>query len=227
MSLAIEAHHISKRFFLGERNQRTFFEDVWTGTLSRVRRVFRPTELVSIRSTRRDFWALRDVSFQLHRGEMLAIIGENGAGKSTLLKILSRITQPTIGKAMVYGRLASLLEVGAGFHPEFSGRDNIFLNGTMLGFSTKEIRQRFDQIVDFSGLEEFIDVPVKNYSNGMYIRLAFSIAACLNPEIVILDEILAVGDAAKISSRMRSEEHTSELQSPDHLVCRLLLEKKK
>ncbi len=196
MSLAIEAHHISKRFFLGERNQRTFFEDVWTGTLSRVRRVFRPTELVSIRSTRRDFWALRDVSFQLHRGEMLAIIGENGAGKSTLLKILSRITQPTIGKAMVYGRLASLLEVGAGFHPEFSGRDNIFLNGTMLGFSKKEIRHRFDQIVDFSGLEEFIDVPVKNYSNGMYIRLAFSIAACLNPEIVILDEILAVGDAA-------------------------------
>jgi lipopolysaccharide transport system ATP-binding protein len=196
MSLAIEAHHISKRFFLGERNQRTFFEDVWTRTLSGVRRVFRPTELAPIRSTRRDFWALHDVSFQLHRGETLAIIGENGAGKSTLLKILSRITQPTIGKAMVYGRLASLLEVGAGFHPEFSGRDNIFLNGTMLGFSKKEISHRFDQIVDFSGLEEFIDVPVKNYSNGMYIRLAFSIAACLNPEIVILDEILAVGDAA-------------------------------
>jgi lipopolysaccharide transport system ATP-binding protein len=196
MSLAIEAHHISKRFFLGERNQRTFFEDVWTKTLSGVRRVLRPTELAPIRSTRRDFWALRDVSFQLHRGETLAIIGENGAGKSTLLKILSRITQPTIGKAMVYGRLASLLEVGAGFHPEFSGRDNIFLNGTMLGFSKEEIRHRFDQIVDFSGLEEFIGVPVKNYSNGMYIRLAFSIAACLNPEIVILDEILAVGDAA-------------------------------
>jgi len=196
MSLAIEAHHISKRFFLGERNQRTFFEDVWTKTLSGVRRVLRPTELAPIRSTRRDFWALRDVSFQLHRGETLAIIGENGAGKSTLLKILSRITQPTIGKAMVYGRLASLLEVGAGFHPEFSGRDNIFLNGTMLGFSKEEIRHRFDQIVDFSGLEEFIGVPVKNYSNGMYIRLAFSIAAYLNPEIVILDEILAVGDAA-------------------------------
>jgi lipopolysaccharide transport system ATP-binding protein len=196
MSLAIEAHHISKRFFLGERNQRTFFEDVWTRTLSGVRRVLRPTELAPIRSTRRDFWALRDVSFQLHRGETLAIIGENGAGKSTLLKILSRVTQPTIGKAMVYGRLASLLEVGAGFHPEFSGRDNIFLNGTMLGFSKEEIRHRFDQIVDFSGLEEFIGVPVKNYSNGMYIRLAFSIAACLNPEIVILDEILAVGDAA-------------------------------
>src|SRR5258708_21264706 len=119
MSLAIEAHHISKRFFLGERNQRTLFEDVWTGAVSGVRRAFRPTELASVRSTRRDFWALRDVSFQLHRGETLAIIGENGAGKSTLLKILSRITQPTIGKAMVYGRLAGLLEVGGGVHPVF------------------------------------------------------------------------------------------------------------
>jgi lipopolysaccharide transport system ATP-binding protein len=187
MSIAIEAHHISKRFLLGERNQRTFFEDVWTRTVTGMQRLFRPTELVATRASHRDFWALRDVSFQLHQGETLAIIGENGAGKSTLLKILSRITQPTIGKAMVYGRLASLLEVGAGFHPEFSGRDNIYLNGTMLGFSKKEIRQRFDQIVDFSGLEEFIDVPVKNYSNGMYIRLAFSIAANLNPEIVILD----------------------------------------
>ena len=196
MSIAIEAHHLSKRFFLGERNQRTFFEDVWTKTVTGMQRLFRPTEPVATRSSRRDFWALRDVSFQLHQGETLAIIGENGAGKSTLLKVLSRITQPTVGKAMVYGRLASLLEVGAGFHPEFSGRDNIYLNGTMLGFSKKEIRQKFDQIIDFSGLEEFIDVPVKNYSNGMYIRLAFSIAANLNPEIVILDEVLAVGDAA-------------------------------
>jgi homopolymeric O-antigen transport system ATP-binding protein len=158
--------------------------------------VFRPTGLAPIGSSRRDFWALRNVSFQLHQGQTLAIIGENGAGKSTLLKILSRITQPTIGKAMVYGRLASLLEVGGGFHPEFSGRDNIFLNGTMLGFSKKEIGQRFDHIVDFSGLGEFIDVPVKNYSNGMYIRLAFSIAANLSLEFVILDEIMAVGDVA-------------------------------
>ncbi|HYY26683.1 MAG TPA: ABC transporter ATP-binding protein, partial [Chthoniobacterales bacterium] len=127
--------------------------------------------------------------------QTLAIIGENGAGKSTLLKILSRITQPTKGVVRVYGRLASLLEVGTGFHPEFSGRDNIYLNGTMLGLSRKEVRQRFDQIVDFSGLEQFIDVPVKNYSSGMYMRLAFSVAAHLNPEIVILDEVLAVGDA--------------------------------
>ena len=196
MSLAIEACHISKQFFLGERNQRTFFEDVWSGAVTGVQRLLQPRGFSLEENSRPGFWALRDVSFQLHEGQTLAIIGENGAGKSTLLKILSRITQPTTGKAKIFGRLASLLEVGAGFHPEFSGRDNIYLNGTMLGFSKKEIRQKFDEIVDFSGLEQFIYVPVKHYSSGMYIRLAFSVAANLNPEIVILDEILAVGDAA-------------------------------
>jgi len=197
MPVAIEAHHISKQFFLGERNQRTFFEDIWSNTIFGVQRFLQPGRAsLAEPSSRPSFWALQDVSFQLHQGETLAIIGENGAGKSTLLKILSRITQPTKGKAKVFGRLASLLEVGAGFHPEFSGRDNIYLNGTMLGFSKKEIRQKFDEIVDFSGLEKFIDVPVKNYSSGMYIRLAFSVAAILNPEIVILDEVIAVGDAA-------------------------------
>ena len=196
MPVAIEAHHISKQFFLGERNQQTFFEDVWSGAVSGVQRLLQPGRSSLAEHSRPCFWALRDVSFQLYQGETLAIIGENGAGKSTLLKILSRITQPTMGKAKVFGRLASLLEVGAGFHPEFSGRDNIYLNGTMLGFSKKEIRQKFDEIVDFSGLEQFIDVPVKNYSSGMYIRLAFSVAANLNPEIVILDEVIAVGDAA-------------------------------
>jgi len=195
MSVAIEARHISKRFFLGERNQRAFFEDVAAKTVAGVRRLFRPGEASIANPSSRDFWALQDVSFQISHGQTLAIIGENGAGKSTLLKILSRITQPTKGTVMVYGRLASLLEVGTGFHPEFSGRDNIYLNGTMLGLSRKEVRQRFDRIVDFSGLEQFIDVPVKNYSNGMYMRLAFSVAAHLNPEIVILDEVFSVGDA--------------------------------
>jgi lipopolysaccharide transport system ATP-binding protein len=196
MRVAIEAHHLSKRFFLGERNQRTFFEDVWSSTVTGVQRLLQPRRLSLVENSRHGFWALRDVSFQLYQGQTLALIGENGAGKSTLLKILSRITQPTTGKAKVFGRLASLLEVGAGFHPEFSGRDNIYLNGTMLGFSKKEIRQKFDEIVDFSGIERFIDVPVKNYSSGMYIRLAFSVAANLSPEIVILDEVIAVGDAA-------------------------------
>lgn len=195
MSVVVEAENISKRFFLGERNQRAFFEDVAAKGLRGFRHLFRAKEAKTEKDSARDFWALRDVSFRISQGQTLGIIGENGAGKSTLLKVLSRITQPTTGTVKVYGRLASLLEVGTGFHPEFSGRDNIYLNGTMLGLSRREVRNRFDQIVDFSGLERFIDVPVKNYSSGMYVRLAFSVAAHLNPEIVILDEVLAVGDA--------------------------------
>ncbi|MBV9492191.1 MAG: ABC transporter ATP-binding protein [Verrucomicrobia bacterium] len=194
MSVVVEASNLSKRFFLGERNQRAFFEDVAAKAASGLRRFLRPGQCPTSGS-RRDFWALRDVSFQISEGQTLAIIGENGAGKSTLLKILSRITQPTTGTVKVYGRLASLLEVGTGFHPEFSGRDNIYLNGAMLGLSRQEVRARFDRIVDFSGIKDFIDTPVKNYSSGMYVRLAFSVAAHLNPEIVILDEVLAVGDA--------------------------------
>src|SRR6266436_995906 len=153
MSVAIEAWHISKRFFLGERNQRAFFEDVAAKTMEGVRRLLRPGEASKGDPSSRYFWALQNVSFQLSHGQTLAIIGENGAGKSTLLKILSRITQPTKGGVRVYGRLASLLEVGTGFHPEFSGRDNIYLNGAMLGLSRREVRNRFDQIVEFSGLE--------------------------------------------------------------------------
>ena len=195
MSVVIEAENISKRFFLGERNQRAFFEDVTAKSIRGFRRLLHPKAAEKEEPSTRDFWALRDVSFRIIQGQTLGIIGENGAGKSTLLKILSRITQPTTGIVKVYGRLASLLEVGTGFHPEFSGRDNIYLNGTMLGLSRKEVRKRFDQIVEFSGLERFIDVPVKNYSSGMYVRLAFSVAAHLNPEIVVLDEVLAVGDA--------------------------------
>lgn len=195
MSVVIEAQHISKRFFLGERDQRAFFEDVAAKTMRRVRRLIHSTRAVPGANSSRDFWALRDVSFQLSNGQTLGVIGENGAGKSTLLKILSRITRPTTGTVKVRGRLASLLEIGTGFHPEFSGRDNIYLNGAMLGLSRREIRDRFDRIVDFSGMAQFVDVPVKNYSSGMYIRLAFSVAAHLNPEIVVLDEVLAVGDA--------------------------------
>ena len=146
--------------------------------------------------TRETFWALDDVSFEVKHGEALGIIGRNGAGKSTLLKILSRITKPTKGTATVYGRVGSLLEVGTGFHPELTGRENIFLNGAILGMTKRDIQRHFDEIVDFAEVEQFLDTPVKRYSSGMYMRLAFAVAAHLEPEVLVVDEVLAVGDAA-------------------------------
>jgi lipopolysaccharide transport system ATP-binding protein len=153
------------------------------------RSLFRP------RPETETFWALRDISFDLQAGEVVGIIGRNGAGKSTLLKVLSQITEPTDGEIDLYGRVGSLLEVGTGFHPELTGRENIFLNGAILGMSRCEIRSQFEAIVEFSGVEQFLDTPVKRYSSGMYVRLAFAVAAHLNPEILIVDEVLAVGDA--------------------------------
>jgi lipopolysaccharide transport system ATP-binding protein len=158
------------------------------------------------RKSSESIWALRDVSFTVMPSEVLGIIGQNGAGKSTLLKILSRITEPTTGRAELYGRAGSLLEVGTGFHPELTGRENIFLNGAILGMTRPEIQRKFDEIVAFAELEKFLDTPVKRYSSGMYMRLAFSVAAHLDPEILVIDEVLAVGDAAfqkKCLGRMR------------------------
>jgi lipopolysaccharide transport system ATP-binding protein len=154
-----------------------------------------PRRLAARAPTER-FWALREVSFELREGEALGIIGRNGAGKSTLLKILARVTEPTEGAADIYGRVGSMLEVGSGFHPELTGRENIFLNGAILGMRRDEIRRRFDEIVAFAEVEQFIDTPVKRYSSGMYMRLAFAVAAHLEPELLIIDEVLAVGDAA-------------------------------
>ena len=177
---------------------RDVLADKTKGVARRLWSLARPSTLNSQLSTGHkveDFWALKDVSFEVKQGETLGIIGRNGAGKSTLLKILSRITEPTEGRVRIKGRIASLLEVGTGFHPELTGRENIFLNGAILGMTRVEIKKKFDEIVAFSEVDKFLDTPVKRYSSGMYVRLAFAVAAHLEPEILIVDEVLAVGDA--------------------------------
>ena len=166
-----------------------------------------------------EFWALKDVSFEVKQGEVLGIIGRNGAGKSTLLKILSRITEPTEGRVLLRGASASLLEVGTGFHPELTGRENIFLNGAILGMTQREIRKKFDEIVAFAEVEKFLDTPVKHYSSGMYVRLAFAVAAHLEPEILIVDEVLAVGDAEFQKKCLGKMDEVSKSQGRTVLVC--------
>ncbi len=188
-NLAIRVEHVSKKYELGMLASGTLYHTIWN-TLDRLRGRNK-------RSAQEDneFWALKDINFEIKRGEVIGIIGRNGAGKSTLLKVLSRITEPSSGRITINGRIASLLEVGTGFHPELSGRENIFLNGSILGMTRQEIKSKFDEIVDFSGVEKFLDTPVKRYSSGMYVRLAFAVAAHLEPEILIIDEVLSVGDA--------------------------------
>jgi lipopolysaccharide transport system ATP-binding protein len=189
--VAVEVRGISKRFVIGALDRNRTLRDKLAEALSAP---FRGTDRA--REEKTTLWALRDVSFDVDEGQVFGIIGRNGAGKSTLLKVLSRITKPTEGAARIRGRVVSLLEIGTGFHPELTGRENIFLNGAILGMSRAEINRRFDEIVAFSEVERFIDTPVKRYSSGMYLRLAFAVAAHLEPDILIVDEVLAVGDSA-------------------------------
>lgn len=200
---AIRVDGLSKLYRVGARQQgyktlrESISEAVWS-PIERIRQSFQPraeSDGTGGRLQGENFWALKDVSFEVQPGEVVGIIGRNGAGKSTLLKVLSRITEPTSGRIELRGRIGSLLEVGTGFHPELSGRENIYMNGSILGMSRREIARKFDEIVDFSGIEDFLDTPVKRYSSGMYVRLAFAVAAHLEPEILIVDEVLAVGDA--------------------------------
>lgn len=198
MSTVISVENVSKSYRLGSIGGATLKEDFarwWAKRRGKPDPLLKVGDEHGARLMGEEFWALRDVSFQVQQGEVLGVIGRNGAGKSTLLKILSQVTSPTSGEIKIKGRIASLLEVGTGFHPELTGRENVFLNGAILGMTKAEIRKKFDEIVAFSGIEEFIDTPVKRYSSGMYVRLAFAVAAHLEPEILIVDEVLAVGDA--------------------------------
>ena len=197
MLIAIKVENVSKRYFIGHQRQdryRLISEVVSNSAKKLLSMAGRPWTRRALLG-REEFWALKDVSFEVLVGEQIGIIGRNGAGKSTLLKILSRITAPTAGRISVRGRVASLLEVGTGFHPELTGRENIYLNGSVMGMGRADIKKKFDEIVSFSGVERFLDTPVKRYSSGMYVRLAFAVAAHLEPEILVIDEVLAVGDA--------------------------------
>src|SRR5262249_62244956 len=192
---AVRVEGLSKKYTIGAREQRhdTLREALMNAMIAPFKRL---GNLHGRPATKETIWALKNVNFQINRGEVVGIIGRNGAGKSTLLKILSRITAPTEGSIAVRGRVASLLEVGTGFHSELTGRENTFLNGAILGMTRSEVRQKFDEIVSFADVERFIDTPVKHYSSGMYMRLAFAVAAHLETDVLLVDEVLAVGDAA-------------------------------
>ena len=209
--IAISVNNLSKRYRIGSREPYKALRDTLTDAMYAPFRRLRGTSQSAIHNSQcENIWALKDVSFEIKQGEVVGIIGRNGAGKTTLLKILSRITKPTEGYAKIYGRVGTLLEVGTGFHPELTGRDNIYLNGAILGMKKQEINRKFDEIVAFAEVEKFIDTPVKHFSSGMHTRLAFAVAAHLEPEILLVDEVLAVGDASfqhKCMGKMENVAH--------------------
>ena len=213
--VAIRVEHLSKIYKLGEIGTGTLSQDIERWIRVNLLKLEDPfanidTQQGARKHKNEQVKILEDINFEINKGEAVGIIGKNGAGKSTLLKILSRITSPTTGCIKIYGRLASLLEVGTGFHPELTGRENIYLNGTILGMRKKEIDRRFDEIVDFSEIEQFIDTPVKRYSSGMHVRLAFSVASHLEPDILILDEVLSVGDVLFQKKSLKKMESISK-----------------
>jgi lipopolysaccharide transport system ATP-binding protein len=210
--IIIRAENVGKRYVLNHQTKPGGYNKFSDVLVNAAKAPFRWLQTANRKqrtpNSKEDFWALNDVSFEIKQGEVVGIIGRNGAGKSTLLKVLSRITEPTTGRITLNGRIASLLEVGTGFHPELTGRENVFLNGAILGMRKEEIKAKFDEIVDFAEVERFLDTPVKRYSSGMYVRLAFAVAAHLESEVLIIDEVLAVGDAqfqAKCLGKMRHE----------------------